>query len=189
MIRSVFIGLGILVIVVVVAVLSMLLLRQQSKPTASSDTTQSGIFPAGGGVRVPTSSDRKSVPAVDGTAVDVVDFTHNGETVEDVMNPGNYVLAGSLGYCLADGSCPEGAHENDFTVTYSDADGFRIVLLAEPLKDVRRKAEDFLMARLGIGEEEMCKLPYYLGTPYFVNERFSSGNLGFSFCPGAVLLP
>ena len=131
-----------------------------------------------------------SVPGRDGVAIATKDFINNGETVADVENPGSYVLAGSLGYCLADGSCPAGANETDFSVAYNDATGiFTIVLLVEPLDTSRTEAEQFLESRLGISVQQLCNLNYKVGTPYWVNQFYDDKNLGFSSCTGATQFP
>lgn len=121
----------------------------------------------------------------------VTDFINNGETVADIENPGSYVLAGSLGYCLADGTCPSGAPTTDYNITFNEKTHFfNIVLLNEPLGTIRLAAERFIVSRLGgIGEQEACSLKYYVGTPYWVNSAYDNKNLGFSFCPGATVLP
>ena len=123
-------------------------------------------------------------------ALVVIDFIHNGETIADVVNPGSYVLAGTLGYCLANGTCPSGYVTSDFSVLYNEKmNFFDIVLLKEPLGTVRFKAEQFLVDRLGITEQQACSLNYSIGAPYWVNTIYSDKNLGFSFCPGATVLP
>lgn len=125
-----------------------------------------------------------------GVVVTVNDFVHNGETVPDVQNTGSFVLAGSLGYCLADGTCPSGASTTDFSISYNEKSNFfNIVLLKEPLGTVRLLAEQFLSKRLGITEQQLCTLNYFVGTPYWINSAYDSKNLGFSVCPGATPLP
>jgi hypothetical protein len=118
------------------------------------------------------------------------DFIHNGETVTDTVNPGTYQLAGSLEYCLADGTCPSGAATSDFSISYnSKTQFFNVALVNEPLGPVRAAAEKFLTSRLGVSSAQMCRLQYFVGTPNYVNSSYSGKNLGFSFCPGAVPLP
>ena len=115
---------------------------------------------------------------------------HNGESWADIQNPGSYILAGSAGYCLADGTCPHGASTDEFNISYNSASSFfNIVLLKEPLGATRVATEQFLGDRLGLSEQDMCVLNYFVGTPYYVSENFSGKNLGFSFCPGATTLP
>lgn len=157
-------------------------------PTASSTNqgggAQTGSI-SGGQISAPTIT----IGTYDGSAV-VLDFIHNGETWADTLNQGSYLLAGSTGYCLADGSCPHGAQTDDFTISYSNKDSFfNIVLLKEPLGSVRREAESFLQSRLGLVGKDICVLNYFVGTPYYVNQTFTGKNLGFSFCPGATKLP
>ncbi|MCR4276169.1 MAG: hypothetical protein NUV90_02175 [Candidatus Parcubacteria bacterium] len=143
---------------------------------------------SGGGTA--TSSPTISFATPSGAVVTVKDFIHNGETVQDVQNPGSYVLAGSLGYCLADGSCPKGASTMDFSVSYDEKNHFfNIILLAEPLGAVRLEAERFIANRLGLAGKDACNLNYFVGTPYWVNAAYDDRNLGFSFCPGATPLP
>lgn len=162
---------------------------------APAGTTGSVSLPSAGGVTAPTggsfghSGSVFSIPSQNGPLV-VNDFIHNGETAADVENAGSYLLAGSAGYCLADGTCPHGAASTDFAISYNAQTGvFTIALLKEPLGPVRTEAEQFLEARLGVYGEQLCELNYYLGTPASVNDTFAGKNLGFSFCRGATELP
>src|SRR3989344_5049120 len=85
-----------------------------------------------------------SFPTRSGASLTVKDFIRNGETVSDSQNPGSYVLAGSLGYCLANGSCPSGAATTDFSISYNEKTHFfNIILLKEPLGATRLEAELF----------------------------------------------
>ncbi|MDD2657854.1 MAG: hypothetical protein PHD04_04335 [Candidatus Pacebacteria bacterium] len=171
-----------------------------SSNNESTTPTQTPELPLGGSVTpgsIDTGSSGSSVsnPTItfgtpNGGVVTVKDFIHNGETVSDVENPGSYVLAGSVGYCLANGSCPSGATTTDFNVSYNEKTHFfNIILLAEPLGSVRLEAEQFLASRLGLVDKEVCDLNYFVGTPYWINATYDNKNLGFSFCPGATVLP
>lgn len=76
---------------------------------------------------------------------------------------------------------------SEFLITYTASDkSFNISLFKEPLKEVRKRAEEEFLAILGITEGEACHLKYELGTTYWVNEFYGGKNLGFSFCPGAI---
>ena len=131
-----------------------------------------------------------TVGTIAGQSLEVRDFIHDPRTVADVVNPGSYLLAGELGYCLGDGSCPVASDITDFSVMYSETtQAFTIVLLREPIGETRRRAEAFMLERLGITETEACALRYHLGVPTSVNETFAGRNLGFSFCSGAAKLP
>lgn len=163
-------------------------IQQPSEYQASSTIP---IQPSGNtSSSIPAKGTEISLSTQGGLGVTVKDFIHNGETVADVVNPGSYVLAGSLGYCLADGSCPHGADTDDFSILYSESTQFlRIILLKEPLGSVRESAERFIIDRLGITEQEACSLKYVVGTPYWINAAYDNKNLGFSFCPDATVLP
>ena len=131
-----------------------------------------------------------TIPARDGTPVTVLDFTARETTIEDVQNPGVLYVAGSPEYCLIDGGCPKGADVDGVHVLYNANDqSFTVALLDEPLSEVRRSAEQFLLLALGVREAELCTLDYYIGTDRGVSENYAGTNLGFSFCPGSVVLP
>ena len=152
-----------------------------SLPIATSSPNTS-IFPSG--TRTITIITRA------GTKIMVLDFINNGQTVADAQNPGRYYLAGEVGYCLPDGSCPAGAPAEDYNVVYDLKEQFfTISLLDEPIGSARKNAEAFLLKVLGISQTETCNLNYYVGTSIYVNETYAGKNLGFSYCPGATKLP
>jgi hypothetical protein len=125
-----------------------------------------------------------------GTPIVTKSFIANGVTSPDVENPGTYYLAGSPGYCLKDGTCPSGAPESNFIVTYDAPNQFfTIALTKEPLGAARIAAEQFLMSTLGVSQTQLCSINYYIGTVNAVNAIYAGKNLGFSFCPGATVLP
>jgi hypothetical protein len=124
-----------------------------------------------------------------GKSLVVKDFIHNHETVPDTVNPDYYYLAGSIGYCLGDGTCPSGYKTNDFSVTYHATDGhFNIILLTEPLATARTEVEVFLLDRLGVNEAQLCNINYWIGTSGQTSAVYTNKNLGFDFCPGATQL-
>jgi len=185
-------------IVFALGIIALVIILMQSSPAQTqvpsgtvSLPTAGSITPTrtsnGSGTTVPN---KMSLSIVGGGTIVTNDFIHNGETVVDVENPGSYQLAGSLGYCLANGTCPSGSATTDFSVSYSETtQSFNIVLLKEPLGAVRNTAEQFLGSRLGITANDLCRLNYYIGTSYQINSFYSGKNLGFSFCPGATVLP
>lgn len=108
-------------------------------------------------------------------------------TTKDPINSGYYYL----GYHVSEGVPDSTATVNPpYIITYISATHyFNIALLQEPIGPVRIEAEQYLMTRLGITENQMCSLDYMVSVPYRVNLQFSGKNLGFSFCPGATVLP
>ncbi len=159
---------------------------QNQNPAAfpSSNTIPSTSFstnPTGGTL---------TVASLSGSAIVTNDFIHNGVTIPDTANAGRYLLAGNLGYCLTNPQKCQAGTTTDFNVFYDSTVGsFTIALLKEPLGRVRLEAEQFLMQTLGISQGDMCRLNYYVGTTSNVNPYYDSKNLGFSFCPGATVLP
>ncbi len=154
-------------------------------------------LPASGSVSSTTLSvgsvpDNKLVVTARGTEAPLVvnNFLKNGVTVEDIENPGIYYLAGSVGYCLKDGTCPAGAAAENFIVAYdASLQFFTISLTKEPLGTARADAEQFLLKTLGISQTDLCNIKYFLSTTSSVNPFYAGQNLGFSFCPGATVLP
>ena len=156
-------------------------------PIASSTVSSPTVS---GSFSTSTTGTTISFATPSGAVATVRDFIHNGETVADTVNPGSYVLAGTVGYCLADGTCPSGYPTTNFSISYDEKTHFfNIVLLKEPLGAVRLEAEQFLASRLGITGQQLCGLDYSIGAPYWVNTTYADKNLGFSFCPGATVLP
>ena len=178
------------VLLLALAAIAFLLLRTPI-PNEPQQPDGGTLFPGGGNILPGTSvTGRMMIYGRGDTEFEVNDFIQDQITVADVVNTGHYVLAGELGYCLADGTCPKGADTSTFSISFNDEDDtFNIVLLAEPLGEVRREAETHLQNRLGLSNEVMCELNYYIGTPSFVNDSYSNGNMGFSYCSGAVKLP
>jgi hypothetical protein len=115
------------------------------------------------------------------------DFLKDPATVKDPINPGYYYL----GYHVNEGvPDPTATNTPPYIIEYISATQyFNIALLQEPIGTVRKEAEQFLMADLGISQKQMCQLNYMVSVPDNVNSQYSGINLGFSFCPGATELP
>lgn len=168
-------------------------------PKAAPQTLQPPVtLPTGNSITPVTSPGTTPSPATQtmtvavqgGGTIVVNDFIHNGVTIPDTANSGRYLLAGNLGYCLSDPQkCQAGSAEN-FNVYYDGTpQTFSVDLTMEPIGQARLDMENFLLATLGITQQQMCGLTYYVGVTLNVNSRFAGKNLGFSFCPGATVLP
>jgi hypothetical protein len=183
---------------VIIVVALFVFLRSPGTPAEHATSTPSGL-PVSGSVPVTggfTGGSGTSTPGITvavrggGTPIAVRDFLKATTTTEDPQNKGTYYLAGSLGYCLPDGSCPSGAPADDFKVVYyAGPQSFTIALTKEPIGLARTDAEAFLEQSLGVGQDQLCALSYYVGTDVHVNAFYAGKNLGFSFCPGATALP
>lgn len=129
----------------------------------------------GGGIEI-----KRAITAYDGTAIQARDFLADTDVATDVNIPGTYYLEGGV---YADAATP-------YQIFFDDADDyFGITLYKEPLGANRRNAEEALMKRLGISDQDMCRLSYVIAPGPGVAETYEGANLGFSFCPGAVKLP
>ena len=125
-----------------------------------------------------------------GGSVIVNDFIHNSVTIPDTANAGRYLLAGNLGYCLSDPQQCQAASSTDFNIYYnSGPQSFTIALTEEPIGQARLDMEQFLLATLGLTEQQLCSLNYLVSVSIHVNSQYAGKNLGFSFCPGATVLP
>lgn len=75
----------------------------------------------------------------------------------------------------------------NFTVEYFTNDQlFNIVLYGENLLESRVQAQNELMKKLSLGEEDMCKIKTYVGVIESVRSELAGQNLGLSFCPESV---
>ncbi len=157
----------------------------KSAPTSPSSTQNVGL-PVAPAVQQTTTVTVITASSSEGW-VQTVDFIHDPTTVKDSNNAGYYYL----GYHTKQSTSDQTATTTPpYLITYISATNyFNISLLQEPIGPVREEAEQYLMARLGITQEQMCQLDYMVSVPDRVNTQFSGRNLGFSFCPGATVLP
>ncbi|MFA5877192.1 MAG: hypothetical protein WC880_02390 [Candidatus Paceibacterota bacterium] len=76
--------------------------------------------------------------------------------------------------------------ESAYEILYSpEGTFFIVVILKEPIGEVRRIATKNLIEKLGISNADVCTLVADVNVPYFVNEFYSGKNLGFPGCPSA----
>ena len=77
--------------------------------------------------------------------------------------------------------------EAGYNVGYSRVDGrFMITILAAPVGENREAAERALLAVLGIGQSEACRLPVSVTVPVSVDLGLGGKTTGLSFCPPGV---
>jgi len=139
------------------------------------------------GIATSTPDTGMSVAGAGGGAVHTNNFITDPTTVKDPINLGYYYL----GYHVYEGISDSTATNNPpYIIMYISATQyFNVALLQEPIGATRTEAEQYLMAHLGISQDQMCKLNYMVSVPDHVNSQFAGKNLGFSFCPGATVLP
>ena len=154
-------------------------------PTSPSSTQNVGLPVAPAAQQITTVT--VVTASSSGSGVQAIDFIHDPTTVKDSNNAGYYYL----GYHTKQSASDQAATTSPpYLITYISATNyFNISLLQEPIGPVRAEAEQYLMSRLGISQSQMCQLDYMVSVPDRVNTQFSDRNLGFSFCPGATVLP
>lgn len=59
---------------------------------------------------------------------------------------------------------------------------FIVSILSSPFETIKKEAEIEFLHRLGITENEACKLNVSVTTPYFANPDYSGKNWPLSFC-------
>ncbi len=181
-------------VLIVVAALTLFGTQKPSTTTqnnqTASTTTTFPVTGTGGTVSHPATGGSTTLTLQDGSTVSMSDVLHNGPVGKDPANKNLAYLAGSIGYCLGDGTCPAGVPSKSYVVTFDPAASFfNITITVEPLGETRKAVEQFLLDRTGLSEDTLCKSKYYLSVPADVNDTYAGPNLGFSFCPGATVLP
>ena len=130
---------------------------------------------------VPGGTDTMSLATTDGGKVMVQNFMSKSDTVADAVNRGYYILGPSTQSVT---TMPP------YLITYiASTQYFNIELLQEPIGQIRELAQQYLEQYLGISASDLCKINYTVSTPSSVNKTYGGASLGFSFCPGAVVLP
>ncbi|MDP2665449.1 MAG: hypothetical protein Q8P23_02250 [bacterium] len=165
------------------------------KPTTTGGPSGGGsaTLPTSGYVSIPTPENSTqgqsfmAVIGVGGTIIPTRDFLHDSST-------GEYPTTGYfyLGYHTPDTRVVDTTATSSppYLIGYVAATQyFSIELLSEPIGTTRVAAEQFLMKDLSISQSQMCQLSYMVAVPNSVNSQFAGKNLGFSFCPGATVLP
>jgi hypothetical protein len=176
---------GVLIIVLLaIFVMARSLLNKPAQTGGSDNPT---TFPIGNGTTPGTGQNtekRIQINASNGQKISVKDFMKSPDTTPDPNNSGYYYIGQHFPF---DGSIPKS--QPQYVIQYiSSTQYFNIALTAEPIANARLSAEQYLQDHLGITKDAMCLLNYQLGVPNFVNEYYSSMELKFSFCPGAVPL-
>lgn len=172
--QTITIAAGVILLILSVGILvgAYFFLQRQvvSEPAGST-----GVNPFGSLVSEPVASGTVAITLTDGSTVTIPDFSTT-EQPEAASETNGFQVAG--------------AADSSFQIVYFPQDsGFIVTLNKEPLGEARRAAEDALRARLGLSNEDLCKLRADVGTTYSVSSAYAGKNLGLSFCPGAVTLP
>ncbi len=83
----------------------------------------------------------------------------------------------------------ETASSSPYVVYYFEEDrSVQVILYEQPIGKTRRFAENELLSKYYLSEQEACTLTYQVTVPFSVDEEHYGTNLGFSFCPGSVVL-
>lgn len=114
-----------------------------------------------------------------GQTYTVPNFTENHPSYEQPTGTFYYITAS-----------PDSVEEDErFSIVYGTDSSISIGLLAEPVGEVRKVAEQKLRTLIPLSTTELCTLNISVTTPISVNETYAATELGLSFCPGSVQLP
>lgn len=118
----------------------------------------------------------------DASSLPVRDFLKNTDITTDIRNPGVYYLGNTIS---------ENSHAPSprYIISYEHSiQFFKIVLLQNPLGNVRHEAEAYLKRTLDVDDATLCNLNYRVTTPAEVSQVFSNLDLKFSSCQDSVTL-
>lgn len=80
-------------------------------------------------------------------------------------------------------------NDPDYVIAYNVSDSsFAITILSTPLEAVRQAAESTFLAKLGISQQDACKLTVYEGVPASVSSQYVGQSFPLSFCGGPPTL-
>ena len=121
----------------------------------------------------------------DGRNIYTKNFKHDSQTIKSSKDPGYYYVGYNLDAGLPD---PAASNYPPFIIQFTDADqSFDVVLMKQPLAQIRTQSEQYLMAHLGLSQSQLCRLKYKVEVNNAVGS-FTYQNVKFSFCAGAVQL-
>ena len=162
---------AVLILLLGVGVAVFFMMRPNNPEDPQDNNNPFGEAPNG---EVPTGKDTLTIALQDGTQVPVPNFL---DEQPDWAGP-------EAGYQVA------GTEQSEYHIMYfSTGSSFLISLFAEPLGEVRRRAESELRSTLKLSDQDLCKLNIDVAVSDDVNAAYSGRNLGLSFCPGSVVLP
>lgn len=183
------------IVVVGLIVLAFWLISPNSKTSTTNFPTGQNVLPIANPVGNPVVTAATTsvsgigmiVAGASGESIQTSNFINDPATAKDPINSGYYYL----GYHVNEGVPDATATDNPpYVIEYISATQyFNIALLQEPIGQVRKDAQQYLISHLGISQSQMCQLNYMVSVPWSVNQQFTGRNLGFSFCPGATHLP
>ncbi|MDO8407703.1 MAG: hypothetical protein Q7S95_00495 [bacterium] len=109
-------------------------------------------------------------------------------SIESLLQSPDTIKLGPDDYLLAETASRFESQE--YQITYHVPDKtYTVSLATEPLGETRQNAEQRFLSLLAVTEDQACALHVNVTTFYSVNQQYAGKNLGFSFCPGATVLP
>lgn len=118
-----------------------------------------------------------------GNIVQIDNFLNNPSVKEDTLNPGHFILAGSVGYCLASEVNCDSDEVEPYSISYStNGDFFSVLINEAPIELYKAAAERDLQGLLGIPLNQMCNLNISMSVASWLTVDESSSPLRIRGC-------
>ena len=172
-------------VIVILAALFIVIKIVNDDEGPSAPDSAGGSFPAATTTAVGTpQGNTRALSVADGASVVARDFFEDADIKSDSVNPGHFYLGNYI-----DPGDPT-ATTFPYIIEYvEETDYFLIALFAEPIGTARQEAEQYLMEKLNLSQDEMCRLRYTVSVPTRINQFYAGQDLRFSFCPDSITLP
>lgn len=162
-------------VVVVLVALGIFFAFQQGGSSGNATSTTEGLPPV-------STSTTSTTPTVVPTSTTLTLGTNQGNVI---MN--NFYKTGD--YITQDQQTVIVHNDPQYSIEYNVGDSsFSIGILSVPLEAARQAAEAAFLSRLGISEQDACKLNVYEGVPAGVSDKYVAQNFRLSFCGDATPL-
>jgi len=166
-------------LIIVITILLYLNSTSDSGPQFEDEWT---TFPEGSG-NIPDPQSKTFKLKGETGVIEVRNFFTDPLTRTDPVNEGHYQLGTYI-----DPYSPDPSNEPYYIDYIASTQYFNISLLAVPIAESRREAEQFLLTHLDLTEDQLCNINYRVTVPVRISLLYAGQSLGFSFCPGAITL-
>lgn len=171
------------IIIVVIAIAAIILITFgvffliQKNNAGNSPTSTTGTLS-------PVSTSTLSggtIPTIPTSTTITLGTAEGSVTVNNFYQSANYITQDKQTVAVAD--------TPDYVIAYNVTDSsFAIALLSIPLEAARQAAENTFLSKLGISQQDACKLSVYEGVPASVSDKYVGQSFPLSFCGGPPTL-
>ncbi len=165
---------GAMIIVVAIAFVVFFLLQRNAPGTPGTGMGTGTLPPASTGTPIVVPPAPTSTSIVLGTSQGSVTMNNFYLTAQAITQDKEAVILTNTG---------------DYAISYYVPDSsFSIALLSTPLNAARQAAESAFLSKLGISQQDACKLTVTEGVPIGVSDQYPGESFPLSFCGGPATL-